>query len=135
MNNDHRTRHTTYRQFRQSWIIAPILVAFALVANAAMPDGVGTHNDLVRLFEDFQEWKIAQSVDAIPDYSVDAIERRRAELRLMQQRMQEMGVRRWSIPEQVDYLTVRAELDQQDFILQVTRPWSRDPVFSAHRFS
>ena len=51
------------------------------------------------------------------------------ELHLMQQSMKDMSARHWSVPEQVDYLTVRAELDQQDFILQVTRPWARDPVF------
>jgi hypothetical protein len=129
MNSDHLINRATSCRFRQSWIVAPILVAIASMTSAAVPDGVGTHDDLIRLFEEFQEWKIAQLVDAVPDYSVAAINRRRTELRLMQQRMQEMGVRRWSVPEQVDFLTVRAELDQQDFILQFTRPWSRDPVF------
>jgi hypothetical protein len=129
MHSDHSIRRAPPRPFRRSWIMVPILVAIASMASAAMPDGVGTHGDLIKLFEDFQAWKIAQSVDAIPDFSETGIERRRSGLRLLQQRMQDMGVRRWTVPEQVDYLTVRAELDQQDFILQVTRPWSRDPVF------
>ena len=129
MNSDHPIKRATSRPFRRSWIMAPVLVAIASLASAAMPNGSGTHDDLIELFEDFQAWKIAQSVGSAKDYSATAIERRRAGLRLMQQRMQEMGVRRWPVPEQVDFLTVRAELDHQDFILQVTRPWSRDPVF------
>jgi hypothetical protein len=157
MNSDHPTNQVTPWRFCRTWIIAPILVAIVSTASAAAPNGTGTHNDLINLFEDFQEWKSArwriamaafvasgnsgyaiapgsfgpnpQSVDAIPDYSVAAVGRRRAELRLMQQSMEDMSVRHWSVPEQVDYLTVRAELDKQDFILQVTRPWARDPVF------
>src|SRR5690606_38024170 len=31
--------------------------------------------------------------------------------------------------EKVDYLAVRAQMDQRDFLLQVTKPWARDPGY------
>ena len=106
-----------------------VLLAAALGTRAEIPDGDGTYDQLVDLFRDLQAWEQAQAADIIPDYGQSAIGRRRADLRSMQQRMLQMGVRQWPAARQVDYLTVRAELDQQEFILEVTRPWSRNPAF------
>ena len=122
--------HIRARRLPRRWRLASAVVFLGLpfAAGAAVPDGDGTYDQLVRLFQEFEAWK-APDASSTPDYSPSTIQRRHAELRDMQRRMQQMGVRRWSVAEQVDYLTVRAELDQQDFILQVTRPWARDPVF------
>lgn len=98
-------------------------------AMAAPPDGDAGYDDLLKLFADYQAWKTPAAIDGVVDYSPAAIERRRAEAIALQRRMDEMGVARWPVAQQVDYLTVRAELDQQEFILNITRPWSRDPVF------
>lgn len=100
----------------------------ALPASGAPAESSGSWDDLVVLFKEFQVWRASGSIKGA-DYRPAAIERRRAEIRAFQKRLDQMGARRWSIPEQVDFLTVRAELDQQEFILQITRPWSRDPVF------
>jgi hypothetical protein len=40
-----------------------------------------------------------------------------------------MNVVSWTPAQKVDYLTIRSQLDKQDFILSVTRPWARDPGF------
>ena len=98
-------------------------------AIAGPPNGDGSYEDLLQLFAEFQAWETPIAVNGVVDYGPATIERRRAEIRAMQHRMDDMGVARWSVPQQVDFLTVRAELDQQEFILHVTRPWSRDPVF------
>lgn len=110
-------------------VLALALCLPASGTNAEIPDGDGTYEDLVALFHELHTWEGAQAAATIPDYSPPAIERRRAELGVMRERMRNMGVRQWTVPEQVDYLTVRAKLDQQEFILEVTRPWSRDPVY------
>ena len=106
-----------------------VLLCLTGPALAGPPNGTGSYEDLLSLFEQFQIWKTPAAVDGVVDYTPAAVERRRNEIRAMQRRMDDMGVKRWSVPQQVDYLTVRAELDQQEFILHVTRPWSRDPVF------
>ncbi len=104
---------------------------------SAIPNGTGTYDDLIVLFNEFESWKDYKSsgsnsfhvFDSVPDYSPATIERRQSDLKAMQARLQSMSVVDWSVPEKVDYLTVRAEIDQQQFIHHVTRPWSRDPMF------
>ena len=110
-------------------MLAALLAAAVFGVRAEMPDGAGNHDQLVELFEELQAWETAHAVDAMPDFGISAIAERRADLEAMQARLLDMGVRRWSVAQRVDYLTVRAELDQQQFILEVTRPWSRDPVY------
>lgn len=68
-------------------------------------------------------------MDGIVDYSQDRIAERISEIIDMQIRLRQIGVRGWTVPQKIDYLTVRAELDQEEFILRVTRPWARDPGF------
>ena len=113
-------------------LCASILLLLAMCVSqgyAQQPAGNSDYDELVSLFGEFQAWKNAVSATGVPDYSPHAIQRRKDELRQMRQRMQAMNARRWPVARQVDFLTVRAELDQQEFILEITRPWSRDPVF------
>ena len=116
---------------RRQGLACVVLLCMAVVnpAVAEPPNGAGSYEDLLELFAEYQAWKSPDAVDGVVDYGPAAIERRRDEIRAMQRRMDDMGVARWSVPQQVDFLTVRAELDQQEFILHVTRPWSRDPLF------
>lgn len=122
------------RALRAGCRLAPVtvlllcLVVAAMPATAGPPNGSGTHSDLLKLFAEYQAWKTPPARVGVTDYSPAAIEARRAEIRGMQERLNEMGVARWSVPQQVDFLTVRAELDQQEFILHTTRPWARDPM-------
>ena len=96
---------------------------------AGKPDGVGSYDDLVVLFEDFLAWRDPSSADGIVDYSTDAVARRQVEMQRLQQRLSDMGVARWDRSQEVDYLAVRAQFDEQDFLLNVAKPWSRDPGF------
>lgn len=111
-------------------LIAPLLLCSTLTlpVSAFAQDSAGSWDDLVELFNEFQAWKALGTIEGA-NYSPTAVDRRRAEIRKLQTRLDGMGAQRWSVPHQVDFLTVRAELDQQEFILQITRPWSRDPVF------
>lgn len=101
----------------------------ATPSHAAKPDGAGSYDDLVVLFEEFLEWRDRSPADGSVDYSEDAIARRREEMQRFQQRLSEMGVARWDRSREVDFLAVRAQFDEQDFLLNVSKPWSRDPGF------
>lgn len=116
-------------RLRVCTILTLILLITPLGIQAAAPNGDGTYQDLLGLFAEFQQWKATAERNNASAYEPEQIAQRKAELEHMQQQMLGMGVQKWSVPEKVDYLTVRAELDQQQFILQVTRPWARDPVF------
>jgi hypothetical protein len=123
-----KTLAATVRRIRILTVPLLLCGAMALPASAAPPDGAGSWDDLVALFKEFGAWKESAAVN-VADYGPAAVDRRRAEIRDLQSRLDEMGARRWPVPQQVDFLTVRAELDQQEFILHITRPWARDPVF------
>jgi hypothetical protein len=132
--------------------LVPLLLLCALLTLTAhastpalpgMPDGRSTYADLVTLFDEFLQWtdperagrtqplvdQAGRRPDVYPDYGRDAIDRERARMREFQTRLADMGVARWERPQQVDYLAVRAKFDEHDFLLNVTRPWFRDPGF------
>ena len=110
-----------------AWRLTVVLATLTFAGAAPAADG--KHDDLLKLFADYQAWQVAALQDPVPDYSRQALAARGKELAGYERRLAAMDARRWPIPAQVDYLTVRAEIDQQIFIRQVTRPWSRDPVF------
>ncbi len=112
-----------------------------------MPDGSGSYDDLVGLYQEFLEWKdparasgnvpnrdiAGRAAEVYPDYGAAAVERRRAKMRDFQTRLEDMAVVDWDLHQQVDYLAVRSRFDQHDFTLNVSRPWSRDPGFYVDR--
>ncbi|MGA9574812.1 MAG: DUF885 family protein, partial [Lysobacterales bacterium] len=57
----------------------------------------------------------------------------REKIKEFQTRIQDMNVASWNLSQQVDYLAVRSRLNQADFILQISRPWARDPGFYVDR--
>jgi uncharacterized protein (DUF885 family) len=91
------------------------------------PNGTKGYDQLVTLFDEFRAWSDPKAVDGVVDYSPATVNKRRAELRAFQARLPDFAVARWDRHQQVDYLAVRAQFDQQDFILNVTKPWARDP--------
>lgn len=113
-------------------------------AMEGMPNGSGTHGDLAAVLQEFleaedpararrgneqQEEETAGAARVFPDFSEKAVNERRARLRAQQARLDGMGVATWTRKQQVDFLAVRARLNQQEFTLNVSRPWQRDPGF------
>ncbi len=99
-------------------------------SDQAQPSGgPGDYDDLLNLHAELVTWRPFSPVDGVVDYSPDRIAERTSEILDMQNRLQQIVVGEWAVPQKIDYLTVRAELDQEEFILRVTRPWARDPGF------
>ena len=129
------------------FLLSPMAVieskAAAGVRLEGMPEGYGSYEDLVALFQEFLEWKdparaagnvpnrdiAGKPTEVYPDYGEAAVNRRRAMMRDFQARLEDMAVVDWEFDQQVDYLAVRSRFDQHDFTLNVSRPWSRDPGF------
>ncbi len=127
-------------------LIIPLVTGNAAKAGAhyeGMPDGSGSYEDLVSLFQEFLEWKdparargnvpnkdiAGKPTEVYPDYGKKAVSERRAKMRDLQARLEDMAVADWELHQQIDYLAVRSRFDQHDFTLNVSRPWSRDPGF------
>ncbi|NNF49957.1 MAG: DUF885 family protein [Woeseiaceae bacterium] len=112
-----------------------------------MPDGEQDYAALVQLWDDFLYWQDPQSAgkekslvdvagletDVYPDYSAQAIAARLRELREFQGKLDDFSVSDWPRRQQVEFLAVRAKMDEEEFTLRVSKPWSRDPGFYVDR--
>ncbi len=89
----------------------------------------GGYDDLIALFEEFRELQKPEMTDGIPDYSEPAMAERWNQLQKFQQRLTVLDTTNWTIPQQVEYHLVRAEMNGLEFYHRVLRPWARDPGF------
>jgi hypothetical protein len=87
----------------------------------------GDYEALVTLNEEFLEFRKPAMVDGFPDSSHEVMDTQRQDLRSFFDRLEAIDPSGWTIPEKVDYLLVRAQLNQLDFRHRVLRPWARDP--------
>ncbi len=112
-----------------------------------MPDGDQQYAALVRLWDDFLFWQDPKNAgkekslvdvagletDVYPDYSKSAIAVRLRKLGEFQDELQDFAVVDWPLAQQVEFLAIRAKLDEEEFTLRVSKPWSRDPGFYVDR--
>ena len=89
----------------------------------------GTHADVVALFEEWREFERPAFTDGVPDYSASAMSAQAAQLPAWQARLEAIDPGEWTIPEQVDWHLLRAEMNGLDFDHRVRQPWVRDPAF------
>lgn len=95
-----------------------------------LPAGEGSYDDFVELFQEFAEWRQTQRADlALPDYSQPAIDQRIEQIHDFQRRIADMAVVEWNRSKRAEFLAALALMDEQEFLLRVYRPWSRDPGF------
>jgi hypothetical protein len=99
-------------------------------ARAARP----TFADLASFFTEWREFQRPKIVDGLPDYGDSAMAERYRRLPDFQQRLAAFDTTGWTIPQQVDYQLIRAEMNGLDFDHRVLRPWARDPAFSVSVF-
>ena len=88
-----------------------------------------THDDLVRLFDDWRAFESPPLLDGAPDYTAERFEARQPEYLALRARLEAFDISDWPIPQQVDWHLVRAEMNGYDFNRQVLKPWERDPAF------
>jgi len=112
---------------------APPPVSNTNESTNVIPNGSGNYEDLISLFHEFLAWKDPRKpkgpASLYPDYSEEAVGQRRDEMKEFHARLLDMAVSDWDISKQAEYLAVRSRLNQHDFLLNVSKPWSRDPGF------
>lgn len=101
-----------------------LLQCFVPCASTA---GTGDYQALVALNEEFLEFRRPPRIDGFPDFSREAMAARQQGLRVFFDRLESIDPAGWTVPEKVDYLLVRAELNELNFEHRVLRPWARDP--------
>src|SRR5436190_4187824 len=87
------------------------------------------HADLVALFGEWREFQKPKVVDGVPDYTAAAMARQQRGLADFQRRLKALDPRSWTVPQQVDWHIVRAEMNGLEFDHRVLRPWARNPDF------
>ena len=85
------------------------------------------HAALVALYDELVTARRVPMVDGVRDDSSAAVAARRDDLAGIRARFDRIDASRWEVSQRVDYLLVRAQLDAEDFLYRVTRPWARDP--------
>ncbi|MGH1363728.1 MAG: DUF885 family protein [Calditrichia bacterium] len=112
------------------FIVATLLFGFLLVtANEVKSPEKNDYATLLSLFEEWRNFETPPLVNGVPDYRAETFARRHIELKKMQKRLAAIDAGGWSIPEQVDYQIVQAEMNGMDFNIRVLKPWVRDPAF------
>jgi uncharacterized protein (DUF885 family) len=101
-----------------------------------------TYENLQNLADEFWEWRarnqpvssddiprIERPPDWFPDWSSDAIERRRREFSAFQERWRQIDEKSWPIAHQVDYRLIGSALARVHWELNVTCAQERNPGF------
>lgn len=107
-------------------------VIFGCQPNNSQPAETKTkasYQDLVQLFKDWRTFETPPLLNNAPDYTSPTFDKRWPEFKALHAQLQLMDTTGWSIPEQVDYHIVWAEMNGYDFNHRVLKPWQRDPAF------
>lgn len=116
--------------FRSRLYVLLMVCAVLLSACAgAPPTRSSDYGDLLQLFEDWRRLEQPPLRHGAPDYTEVRMARAHERWQGYRDRLYAIDPGGWSIPEQVDWHLVRAELNGFDFNCRVLRPWQRDPAF------
>lgn len=94
---------------------------------ASPPSGSGSYNSLIALSDQYFAWR-EQGDDPL-NRSPIQVAQRLSELHAMQAQLNDMAVAAWNHSQQADFLALRGAMDEREFLLQVSKPWARDPGF------
>ncbi len=108
--------------------LVPLLAALAIAPGAQAQSGDG-YPALLDLFEDWRAFERPPMRDGAPDYTAATFDARDADFRALRARLTALDTTGWSVPEQVDWHLVWAEMNGYDFNRRVLMPWARDPAF------
>jgi hypothetical protein len=89
----------------------------------------GNFQDLLTLFGEWRQFELPPLLEGAPDYTAATFDRRHAEFKTFRARLDALDPADWSIPQQVDWQLVSAEMNGFDFNYRVLKPWVRDPAF------
>jgi hypothetical protein len=113
-----------------SFVFFLILLSNAFSVQAhKRPLAAAEYQDLVSLFKAWRAFETPPLLDGAPDYTAATFEKRLPEFKALQQQLLAMDTTGWSIPEQIDWHIVWAEMNGYDFNYRILQPWVRDPAY------
>lgn len=97
--------------------------------NAPVAENTSDYQDLLTLFQEWRTFEQPPLLDGAPDYTAATFKQRRPAFEALRARLLAMDTTGWSVPEQVDWNLVRAEINGYDFNDRILQPWTRDPAY------
>ncbi len=88
-----------------------------------------SHEELIKFFFDWRAFNAPVLEDGVPNYTTNAMANQKEGLTTWQGNLHAFDTTGWTIPEQVDWYIVWAEMNGLDFAHRVKKPWERDPAF------
>jgi len=96
------------------------------------PRGRGSYQDLLSVWDEFLAWRSGMTERA-PDWAATAIATERAAMTQFLAQVDDMDVAAMSRGQRAEWLAARAKMQEHMFLLEVARPWERDPGFYVDR--
>ncbi len=100
------------------------LLLFSLTAKSA-----SDFSELEQLFTEWRAFEVAPLHQLAPDYREVTFKRRQPQWAQFKKQLLAMDRTGWTVPQQIDWFVVLAELNGYEFNEKVLRPWARDPAF------
>ena len=100
-----------------------------LPSQAQSNSAANSHDDLKNLFLEWRAFETPPFLDGAPDYTAKTFAARYEDYKEMRTQLDAIDTTGWSVPEQVDWHIVRAEMNGFDFNHRVLKPWVRDPAY------
>ncbi|MFW8591274.1 hypothetical protein ACOI22_10770 [Glaciecola sp. 2405UD65-10] len=104
-----------------------VLIMLLFVSCSALAKD--SFEQLENLFEKWRAFELAPLYKNAPDYRKTTFEARHAQWAQFKQQLLSLDYSQWTLPQQIDWFVMLAELNGYEFIEQVLKPWGRDPAF------
>lgn len=88
-----------------------------------------SYDDLTALFAEWRAFETPPLLDGAPDYTKATFDSRQPAFEELQNRLLSMDTTGWTVPQQIDWKIVGAEMNGYDFNRRILKPWERDPAF------
>ncbi len=105
------------------------LMVLLLMATTASAQKAPAYDDLLALFADWRAFESPPLLNGAPDYTGGQFAARHDDFLALRERLKAFEIADWSVPQQVDWHLVRAEMNGYDFNVRILQPWARDPAF------
>jgi uncharacterized protein (DUF885 family) len=105
------------------------ILSILLLAASSLSAASATHEDLVRLFDEWRAFEQPILHDGVPDYTSATIAAKGEGLKAFRERLDALDTTGWSMAERNDLKLVQSEMNGLDFNIRILRPWARDPAF------
>lgn len=106
-----------------------LLIFLTSTSNCVFSQNNQGYESLVNLFKEWRTFETPPLRDGAPDYTKVTFEQRWPNFKELQKKLQSLDTTAWTIPNQVDWHIVNAEMNGYDFNQRVLQPWVRDPAF------